>query len=160
MHDIGSEINYEADYLLLYKVLYEILMGTSDSLFSLANYDDLGNHLIEKENPLLQMTYVQEQHANLEKYSCWLVSKYPKYLAKSARSPQNYQLNRFPESTPAPDRYRAYVYLESKFKVFHEISEQPLSQNSVDTANLQGYIYILTNDKIYVNNKRDLKYFI
>ncbi len=84
-------------------------MGTADSLFSVQTYEKLESHFGEKTNPLTELTYIQEQHNILEKYSCYLNQKFPNYLAKSAMNARNYKMNRFPTTSMAADRYRPYI---------------------------------------------------
>ena len=90
------------NYLLIYKFIAEIFSGSNKLKISIQNFTESS----ESQNLPDKMKNFDENHAILEKYTYNFVTKYPNYLSKTALLAKNYCQNRFPETCPAPDRYR------------------------------------------------------
>ncbi len=134
-YNVGLDLKFEEEYLLIYKLLAEILIGTLDSIFSIKTYEKLHKHLLQEVNPMTELLYAQEQHSILQNYSGNIVSRYTESLCKSGNSITNRQLNRNPELCIAPDRYRCPItlprYIDNLYEILQEQSMKILCTSRI-----------------------------
>ena len=110
---IGNDILFERDYILIYKLLAELVVGTKDSHFSLKSYEKLGSYLLNEVNPITEIQYSHEQFQIIENYPGSLVVNFPSVFIKRTNTRKNENLESSGSQAVAADKYRINLPIKS-----------------------------------------------